>query len=70
MAILSLSCSQEGDFYLDLNMIPSITNDSSTSQKLYPFAAVRSVLDIRVGILTIREKWEKIACALCRQFYS
>jgi len=60
MAILSLSCSQEGDFYLDLNMIPSITNDSSTRQKLYPFAAVRSVLDIRVGILTIREKWEKL----------
>jgi len=60
MAILSLSCSQEGDFYLDLNMIPSFTDDPSTRKKLYPFAEVRAVSDLRVGILTIREKWEKL----------
>ena len=60
MAILSLSCSQEGDFYLDLNMIPSITDDASTKKTLYPFAEVRAVSDLRVGILTIREKWEKL----------
>jgi len=60
MAILSLSCSQEGDFYLDLNMIPSITDDVNTRKNLYPFAEVRAVSDLRVGILTIREKWEKL----------
>jgi len=60
MAILSLSCFTEGDFYLDLNMIPSITDDASTKKTLYPFAEVRAVSDLRVGILTIREKWEKL----------
>jgi len=60
MAILSLSCSQEGDFYLDLIMIPTISDDPLICQTLYPFAETRAVQDIRVGILTIREKWERI----------
>src|ERR1700730_1216225 len=28
------------------------------SDPLYPFTETRSILDIRIGILTIREKWE------------
>lgn len=37
-----------------------ILDDISTKENLYPFTVTRSVADIRVGILTIREKWEKI----------
>ncbi|MBI3883472.1 MAG: glucose-1-phosphate thymidylyltransferase, partial [Sphingobacteriales bacterium] len=37
-----------------------ILDDTFTKQHLYPFTAVRNVADIRIGILTIREKWEKI----------
>ncbi|HEY8387861.1 MAG TPA: putative sugar nucleotidyl transferase, partial [Parasegetibacter sp.] len=29
-------------------------------QHLYPFTYIRQMVDIRVGILTIREKWEKL----------
>jgi UDP-N-acetylglucosamine diphosphorylase/glucosamine-1-phosphate N-acetyltransferase len=29
-------------------------------EKLYPFAETRDVLDIRIGILTLREKWERL----------
>ncbi|HUR11234.1 MAG TPA: putative sugar nucleotidyl transferase [Flavitalea sp.] len=29
-------------------------------EQLFPFALIRHVADIRVGILTIREKWEKL----------
>jgi len=28
---------------------------------LFPFALTRSIVDIRIGILTIREKWERLA---------
>ena len=31
------------------------------SARLYPFTATRQAADIRIGILTIREKWDKIA---------
>src|SRR5882724_5570196 len=31
---------------------------------LFPFTLTRSILDIRVGILTLREKWEKLAPGL------
>jgi UDP-N-acetylglucosamine diphosphorylase/glucosamine-1-phosphate N-acetyltransferase len=34
-------------------------NDSSIKEQLYPFAVTRNAADIRVGILTIREKWER-----------
>ncbi|MEO6230846.1 MAG: putative sugar nucleotidyl transferase [Ferruginibacter sp.] len=33
-------------------------DDSLVSEKLYPFTSIRNAADIRVGILTIREKWE------------
>lgn len=36
-----------------------VLDDISAKEKLYPFTSVRSVVDIRIGILTIREKWEK-----------
>ncbi len=36
-----------------------ILYDSATRQKLLPFTFTRPVADIRFGILTIREKWEK-----------
>lgn len=41
-------------------MIPSFADDTEIRKKLYPFAQIRSVLDIRLGILTIREKWERL----------
>lgn len=37
-----------------------ILDDVTCKENLYPFSAIRSVADIRIGILTIREKWEKI----------
>lgn len=33
-------------------------NETKSKHGLYPFAATRHVADIRIGILTIREKWE------------
>ncbi len=33
-------------------------DDSLVSEKLYPFTSNRNAADIRVGILTLREKWE------------
>lgn len=35
-----------------------ILDDINCKEDLYPFTLTRSVADIRVGILTIREKWE------------
>src|SRR5438093_287322 len=34
-----------------------ILDDVSVKHDLYPFTEIRSVIDIRIGILTIREKW-------------
>ncbi|HLX65637.1 MAG TPA: putative sugar nucleotidyl transferase [Puia sp.] len=34
--------------------------DTSCTGDLLPFTAVRSVLDLRMGILTFREKWERL----------
>jgi len=34
-----------------------ILDDSLVKQQLYPYTATRHVADIRIGILTIREKW-------------
>jgi hypothetical protein len=39
-------------------MAPIILDDHPFSLSLYPFAETRSVAEIRVGILTIRQKWE------------
>ena len=39
--------------------MPNISFDySGLAEKLYPFTETRDVLDIRVGILTLREKWQ------------
>ncbi|MEJ7588869.1 MAG: putative sugar nucleotidyl transferase [Ferruginibacter sp.] len=35
-----------------------ILDDSITKDSLYPFTATRHTADIRIGILTIREKWD------------
>ena len=35
-------------------------DDSQCREKLFPFTYTRHVADIRIGILTIREKWEKL----------
>ncbi|MEO7801465.1 MAG: putative sugar nucleotidyl transferase [Ginsengibacter sp.] len=37
-----------------------ILDDVTCKGDLYPFDVVRSVLDIRVGILTLREKWDTL----------
>lgn len=34
-----------------------VLDDISAKDALYPFTATRSVIDIRIGILTLREKW-------------
>ncbi|HET6721141.1 MAG TPA: putative sugar nucleotidyl transferase, partial [Chitinophagaceae bacterium] len=36
------------------------TEEFCQPENLYPFTLTRQIQDIRVGILTIREKWEKI----------
>src|ERR1700683_3074266 len=33
-------------------------NDNSSETHLYPFTLTRSILDMRIGLLTIREKWQ------------
>ena len=39
--------------------MPIILFDTSQRNLLYPFTYIRAIADIRVGILTIRERWEK-----------
>ena len=41
-------------------MIPLVLDDTLIKQHLFPFTLTRSAADIRIGILTIREKWEKL----------
>jgi len=41
-------------------MTQIILDDSSTYKSLDPFTKTRHTADIRVGILTIREKWERL----------
>src|SRR4249919_2335514 len=38
-------------------MFPINFDHSGLAERLYPFAETRNILDIRVGILTLREKW-------------
>lgn len=40
-----------------------VLNDTSVRAGLYPFGIINPVSSIRVGILTIKEKWEKITGA-------
>jgi UDP-N-acetylglucosamine diphosphorylase/glucosamine-1-phosphate N-acetyltransferase len=35
-----------------------IINNDSVKNDLYPLSSVRSIVDFRIGILTLREKWE------------
>jgi UDP-N-acetylglucosamine diphosphorylase/glucosamine-1-phosphate N-acetyltransferase len=37
-----------------------LLEDNSCTRDLLPFTAIRPVLDIRMGILTFREKWERL----------
>jgi UDP-N-acetylglucosamine diphosphorylase/glucosamine-1-phosphate N-acetyltransferase len=39
-------------------MNPIVLNEPSSKDYLFPFTLMRSVPDIRIGILTLREKWE------------
>lgn len=41
-------------------MIKVYLNDEECRDSLFPFAQTRNVAEIRVGILTIREKWERM----------
>src|SRR5688500_15936753 len=36
------------------------TEEFCSPENLFPFTLTRQIQDIRVGILTIREKWEKL----------
>jgi hypothetical protein len=36
------------------------TEEFCQPENLHPFTLTRQMQDIRVGILTIREKWEKV----------
>ena len=38
-----------------------ILDDIICKENLYPFTLTRSMADIRIGILTIRQKWEKLS---------
>jgi UDP-N-acetylglucosamine diphosphorylase/glucosamine-1-phosphate N-acetyltransferase len=37
-----------------------VLDESSSLEDLFPFTLTRGVLDIRVGILTLREKWQRL----------
>ena len=37
-----------------------VLDDIECRKDLFPFTLTRSAADIRIGILTIREKWEKL----------
>jgi UDP-N-acetylglucosamine diphosphorylase / glucose-1-phosphate thymidylyltransferase / UDP-N-acetylgalactosamine diphosphorylase / glucosamine-1-phosphate N-acetyltransferase / galactosamine-1-phosphate N-acetyltransferase len=41
-------------------MKPVYLSDKELADQLFPFSQTRSVADIRIGILTIREKWEHL----------
>ncbi len=41
-------------------MIQLVLDDTQTRQHLFPFTLTRSSADIRIGILTIRQKWERL----------
>src|SRR5438128_1843884 len=41
-------------------MIQLVLDDTLIQQHLFPFTLTRAAADIRVGILTIREKWQRL----------
>jgi UDP-N-acetylglucosamine diphosphorylase/glucosamine-1-phosphate N-acetyltransferase len=41
-----------------------VLDEAPFIDNLFPFTATRQVIDIRVGILTLREKWERLAPGL------
>lgn len=41
-------------------MIQLVLDDTAVQQHLFPFTLTRPAADIRIGILTIRQKWEKL----------
>ena len=41
-------------------MIQLVLDDTNIGQHLFPFTLTRAAADIRIGILTIRQKWEMI----------
>src|SRR3954464_1176277 len=41
-------------------MIQLVLDDTLIYQHLFPFTLTRAAADIRIGILTIREKWERL----------
>jgi len=41
-------------------MIQLVLDDTHIGQHLFPFTLTRAAADIRIGILTIRQKWEKL----------
>jgi len=42
-------------------MIPTFADSLIIKEQLYPFTETRELIDIRIGILTIREKWERLS---------
>jgi len=48
-----------GNVFLSMNKI-IFTEEYCQPENLFPFTLTKQIQDIRVGILTIREKWEKI----------
>ena len=44
----------------------AFTQNGFDVNNLYPFTLTRKVQDIRIGILTLREKWEKALGAISR----
>ena len=47
-------------------MIQLVLDDSQVRAQLYPFTLTRSAADIRIGILTIRQKWERLLAVKVR----
>ncbi len=41
-------------------MIQLVLDDTPVQEHLFPFTLTRAAADIRIGILTIRQKWEKL----------
>jgi UDP-N-acetylglucosamine diphosphorylase/glucosamine-1-phosphate N-acetyltransferase len=59
IVVLSLNLSLHFNKYRMSANLVLLENESQLN--LYPFTLNRSAADIRIGILTIREKWEKIS---------
>ncbi|MDR0262903.1 MAG: glucose-1-phosphate thymidylyltransferase, partial [Sphingobacterium sp.] len=51
------------DCFDSIQLLDKLSSPLTTfdSKSLYPFTFLKSCLDLRVGILTLREKWQKLA---------